>query len=127
MLVKPDFTDVKDDVTPGTYKVRVKQGKEGTWPSGGTYINWELETYGEANTKNNGRRLFHKTPLSGPGVFQLQRFYKAATGAVLQGPFDTDALSGKSLEVEVVASVNRQTGEPTGYIEVAKVRAVAGN
>lgn len=127
MLVKPDFSDVPDEVTPGTYKGRIKAAKVGEWQSGGSYINWTIETYGESDAKNNGRMIFHKTATSGRGAFQLQKFYRAATGQPLTGPFDTDQLLGKNVEVEVVAGVNRQTGEPSGYLEVKAVRPVSGN
>jgi hypothetical protein len=64
MLVTPSFDEVQDQVTAGTYKVIVKKGEIKSWPKGGNYINWELETIGEADPKNNGRRIFHKTAIS---------------------------------------------------------------
>lgn len=126
-IIKPDFSEIKEDVGPGTYKGRIKAAQVKDWPNGGQYVNWEIETYGEKETKNNGRRIFHKTSLSGKGAFQLQQFYKAATGQSLTGDFDTDMLLGKQVEVQVVDGVNRKTGEPTGYTEVAKVRPVTTN
>lgn len=123
-LVTPDFSEIQDAVTPGTYKVIVKKGDVKEWPNGGTYVNWELETFGETDTKNNGRRVFHKTATQGKGAFMLQQFYRAATGAALTGSFDTEQVVGKQLAVEVVDGVNRQTGEPTGYTEVKRVKAL---
>lgn len=125
MLVTPDFSEIAEDVTPGTYKVIVKKGDVKEWPSGGTYINWEMETVGETQPKNNGRRLFYKTSVSGKAAFQLQRFYKAATGQALTGGFDTDQLMGKQLMVEVIDGINRQTGEKTGYTDIKAVRPVS--
>lgn len=121
-LVTPDFAEVADEVTPGTYKGIVKKGEVKEWQTGTKYINWEIETYGESDTKNNGRRIFHKTPITGKGAFQLQRFYRAATGKSVTGAFDTEDVVGKSVEITVVDGVNRQTGEPTGYIEVKSVK-----
>lgn len=123
-LVTPDFSEVQDEVSPGTYKVIVKKGEVKEWPNGGSYINWTLETFGENESKNNGRRIFYKTATSGKGAFMLQKFYRAATGSALTGAFDTNQLSGKKLEVEVVDGVNRQTGEPTGYTDVKSIRPV---
>lgn len=123
-LITPDFSEIQDTVTPGTYKVRVKKSEVKEWPNGGTYVNWELETFGEPESKNNGRRIFHKTATSGKGAFMLQQFYRAATGTALSGQFDTEQLMGKELAVEVVDGVNRQTGEPTGYTEVKRVKSV---
>lgn len=124
-LILPDFSEIQEDVSPGTYKGRIRKGEVKEWPNGGAYVNWEIETYGEAEPKNNGRRIFHKTSVSGKGAFMLQKFYRAATGQALSGQFDTEQLVGKSVEVEVVDGVNRQTGQPTGYVEVKAVRPVS--
>ena len=124
-LVTPNFDEVQDAVSPGTYKVIVKKGEVKEWPNGGQYINWELETCGEAEMKNNGRRIFHKTAVSGKGAFMLQSFYRAAVGTALTGPFDTEQLVGKQVAVEVVDGINRQTQEPTGYTEVKRVKPVS--
>lgn len=125
MLVKPDFSEIAEEVTPGTYKAVVKKGELKEWPNGGTYVNWELETTGEPQPKNNGRKIFYKTSTSGKGAFMLQKFYRAATGQALTGQFDTDQIVGKLVEVEVVDGVNRQTGEKTGYTDVKAVKAVS--
>ena len=125
MLVTPNFDEVQDNVTPGTYKVRVKKGDVKEWPNGGTYINWELETFGETETKNNGRRVFHKTSTSGKGAFMLQSFYRAAVGTDIKGQFDTEQLVGKEVAIEVVDGINRQSGEPTGYTEVKRVKPIS--
>lgn len=121
-LITPDFSEIQDTVTPGTYKVMIKKGEVKEWPSGGTYVNWELETFGETETKNNGRRIFHKTSASGRGAFMLQQFYRAAVGSALTGNFDTEQLVGKQIAVEVVDGV--RNGEPTGYTEVKRVKAI---
>lgn len=123
-LINPDFSDIQDQVSPGTYRVRVKKGDVKEWPNGGLYINWEMETFGEAETKNNGRRIFHKTATSGKGAFMLQQLYRAACGTALTGQFDTEQLIGKEVAVEIVDGVNRQTGEPTGYTEVKRVKPI---
>jgi hypothetical protein len=120
-LIQPDFSEVAEAVTPGTYRVTVKKGEVKEWPNGGQYINWELETCGEAEAKNNGRRIFHKTATSGKGAFMLQQLVRAATGKVITGAFDTEEVVGKQIAVTIVDGVNRQTGEPTGYTEVKKV------
>ena len=124
-LVTPNFDDIQDSVSPGTYKVIVKKGDVKEWPNGGTYVNWELETVGESEPKNNGRRIFAKTSTSGKGAFMLQSIYRAAVGQALAGQFDTEQLVGKTLAVEVVDGVNRQTGEPTGYTEVKRFKSVS--
>jgi hypothetical protein len=123
MLITPDFSEIKEDVGPGSYKVRVKKGEVKEWPNGGQYVNWELETFGEAEQKNNGRRVFHKTSASGKGAFMLQQFYRAAVGTALSGAFDTEQLVGKELTIEVVDGI--RNGEPTGYTEVKRVRSIS--
>lgn len=121
-LIQPDFSEIQEDVTPGTYKVIVKKGEVKEWPNGGTYVNWELETFGEPEAKNNGRRIFHKTSTSGKGAFTLQQIYRAAIGQALTGAFDTEQLVGKQVAVEVVAGI--KNGEPTGYNEVKRVKPI---
>lgn len=125
MLITPNFSEIAEEVKPGIYKVTVKKGDVKEWPSGGTYINWELETFGEPEPKNNGRRIFYKTSVSGKAAFQLQRFYKAAVGQSLTGSFDTEQLAGKKIEVELVDGINRQTGQPTGYTDIKSVKALS--
>lgn len=123
-LVKPSFDEIQDAVSPGTYKCIVKKGEVKAWPNGGEYVNWELETVGETDPKNNGRRIFHKTATSGKGAFTLQQMYLSAVGTALTGQFDTETLVGKQVAVEVVDGVNRATGEPTGYTEVKRVKRI---
>lgn len=124
MLIKPSFDEVQDAIAPGTYRCIVKKADLKDWPNGGQYINWELETFGEENTKNNGRRLFHKTATSGKGAFTLQQMYMAAVGTALTGEFDTEQLLGKSVAVEVIDGIDRKSGEPTGYVEVKRVKRI---
>lgn len=125
MLVEPSFDEVAAEITPGKYRGIIKKGELKEWPKGGKYINWELETVGETEPKNNGRRIYHKTSISGRGAFMLQKFYRAATGQPLTGNFDTEQLLGRTVEVEIVDGVNRETNTPTGYTEVKAVYAVA--
>ena len=123
-LITPDFSEIQEDITPGTYKVRIRKGDVKEWPNGGQYVNWEMETFGESDPKNNGRRVFHKTSCSGKGAFMLQKFYRAATGQSLTGAFETEQLNGKEIVVEVVEGKDRTTGAPTGYNEVKAVKPV---
>jgi hypothetical protein len=128
-LIQPDFSEVKDNVEAGAYKARVVDakidqwaGKEGKNPT--SYINWTLETYGEAEAKNNGRKIFHKTPINGPGAFRLKEFYKAAIGEECPASgFDMAMLFGKEVELTVVDGKNK-AGELTGYTEVKAVKPV---
>ena len=126
MLLSPDFSEIKDEVSPGTYKCMIRSGTVKEWPRGGMYVNWEMETYGESDSKNNGRRLFHKTPLSGGGAFKLQQFYKAATGQALdpsKPQFDTEQLNGAKVEITLVDGTDKE-GKLTGYTDVKSVRPV---
>lgn len=122
MLITPNFDDVQDAIQPGTYKVMIKKGDVKEWPNGGQYVNWELETTGETEAKNNGRRIFAKTSTGGKGAFMLQQIYRAAVGKSLEGQFDTEQLVGKTIAVEVVDGV--RNGEPTGYTEVKRFKSV---
>lgn len=125
-LLKPDFSEVQENVTAGTYKVRITGAKTGEWnTANGTtpFVNWEMQTFGEEEAKNNGRRIFNKTPVTGKGAFRLQQFYKAATKADLRGEFDTEQLLGKELMVTVVDGIDKE-GNPTGYTEVKACKPI---
>ena len=117
MLVKPDFSEVADAVTEGTYRGVITRGEVKEWPSGGHFVKWELQTVGEADPKNNGRKFYVTTSASGKGAFMLQRIYKAATGQALTGSFDTEQLVGKQVEVQL-------TLNDKGYTDVKAIRAV---
>lgn len=122
-LVTPNFNEVQDSVGEGIYKVRIVDSKLDAWagndkrPQPLRYINWTLETFNEEEEKNNGRKIFHKTPIEGPGAYKLQAFYKAATGQECKGPFDKTALHGQEIEV----TVGPQKDKPE-YTEVKSVR-----
>jgi hypothetical protein len=60
-----------------------------------------METFDEAESKNNGRSIFMRTPVAGKGAFRLQDLYRAATSTPLTGDFDTDTLLSKEVEVTV--------------------------
>lgn len=125
-LITPDFTDVKDDIKAGTYSARVIEGKLGEWSNGGKYVKWVLETCAEADPKNNGRRIYHNTPIAGGGAFRLKELYTAAMRQDIpqNEGFDAEMLYGKEVKVIVVDGVNYKTGEPSGYPEVKKVTAL---
>lgn len=121
-LVTPDFSGVQDRVGEGIYKTRVVGSKVDKWSGkegkpDTTFINWTLETFGEVEDKNNGRKIFHRTPLEGGGAFRLQDFYRAAMGEDCNGAFDPTVLHGRELEV----TVGTQKDKPE-YTEVKSVR-----
>ncbi len=121
-LVTPDFSETTDRVGEGVYKVRVVDSKMDSWKGKDgkkdtTVIAWTLETFGEEQSKNNGRRIFHRTPIEGKGVFRLQDFYRAAMGEDCTGAFDRTLLHSCELEV----TVGPQTSKPE-YMEVKAVR-----
>lgn len=122
-LIEPDFSDVQDSVTPGTYKVRVVGAEPGAWATGTKYVNWRLETFGESESKNNGRSIFFKTPTHGKGAFRLADLYRAATKQQLAGAFDTEQLLGKEVQVTVVDGTDKE-GNPSGYTEVKAVKPI---
>jgi len=123
MLITPDFSEVTDQVGAGEYCVRITDCKSGEWntQNGKTqFLNWTLDTFNEAEPKNNGRKIFHKTPISGKGAFRLQQFYKAAMKQDLKGAFDPSMLFGKELKVAVVDQKDKE-GNLNGYTEVKTV------
>lgn len=122
MFVKPDFSQVQDTVGEGIYKVRITDSKVDQWAGkdgkpNTTFIAWTMETFDEAEEKNNGRKIFHRTPIEGPGAFRLQDFYRAAMGEPCSGGFDRTMLHGRELEV----TYGPQKSNPQ-YNEVKAVR-----
>lgn len=124
MLVTPDFSGVQDRVGEGVYKTRIIDSTVGTWAGkdgkpATTYINWTMETFGEEQEKNNGRRIFHRTPIEGGGAFRLQDFYRAAMGEECGGSFDRSMLYGREVEVTIAQQANKPE-----YTEVKSVRPI---
>lgn len=124
MLVTPDFSGVQDRVGEGIYKVRIIDSKVDTWAGRDgkpptTFIMWTMETFGEEQDKNNGRRIFHRTPIEGGGAFKLQDFYRAAMGEECSGAFDRSMLHGRELEITVAP----QKDKPE-YTEIKAVRPI---
>jgi hypothetical protein len=124
MLITPNFEECSDPIEPGTYKVRVTKASPGKWKTGTEYVGWEMETVDSEDPKNNGRKVFHKTPSHGRGAIFLKQFIMAANGEALSGPFNTEDLLGKELRVSLVNGTN-QEGDPSGYMEVKSVSPVA--
>lgn len=123
-LITPDFSEVQDSVGEGIYKVRIVDCKPGKWEGKDgkpdtPYLNWRMETFGEAEDKNNGRSIFHRTPIAGRGAFRLKDFYRAAMGEDLGGNFDYTMLYGREIEV----TYGPQKDRPE-YSEVKAVRSL---
>ena len=118
MLITPDFSEASEDISAGDYQVRITAVEEKTSQKGAKYLRWELSTINETEPKNNGRKVWHSTMLSGKGVTMLKRFWDAATGGAEMGDqFDTEQLLGKELAITVV--LNNE-----GYTDVKAVRAI---
>lgn len=111
-LVSPDFSEVKDRISEGVYKMRIVGSEVGVWPGkdgkkATAYIGWTLETFGEDESKNNGRKFTHNTAIEGQGAFRLQDFYRAAMGEDLKGKFDRTMLHGREIEATIGPQKNR--------------------
>lgn len=120
MLIEPNFDEVAEEISPGTYNVRIVGATPGEYKTGTKYVNWRMETFGEDDAKNNGRNIFHKTIIEGKGAFQVQQFWKSATGETLAGSFDTEQVIGSELRVTVDMGTDRD-GNPTRFPEVKSV------
>ncbi len=125
-LIVPDFSEVQDRVGVGEYSVRVTGSKPGRWEKDGKvtpYIAWELQTFGEPEEKNNGRKVFHNTPITGKGAFRLKDFFKAAMGEECPATgFDRTMLHGRELKI----TVGPQKDNPE-YTEIKLVKPLAAS
>lgn len=125
-LIVPDFSAVQDTVGEGIYKARIVDSKMDKWTGKDgkpdtRLVVWTMETFGETEDKNNGRKIFHRTPVEGPGAFRFKNFYQAAMGEeypVGKG-FDRTMLHGRELEV----TITQQKNNPQ-YTEVSAVKAI---
>jgi hypothetical protein len=124
MDIRPDYSQVKNEFEPlpeGSYPVRIdsfKVDKEPAVP----VINWTLKVFG--HPKYNGRSLFVNTPIGGEHAFILQRFVKAALPEYNGGPFKTEQVVGKKIEVSVIHTKGKKDGtifanvrNPVPYVE----------
>lgn len=109
MLVNPDFSETQDPLTAGEYPVRVTGVDQKTSQKGAPYLRWELTTFNSADSKNDGRKVWHTTMLAGPGAGMLKGFYKVCTGEDLDGNFDTEQLLGKEFIAIVAIDDNGYT------------------
>lgn len=119
-FIEPDFSEVQEKIEAGTYHSRVVGSEMKESKKGNKYLRWTLETMNEANPTNNGRKIFHTTPISGKGAGILMAFYQACTGEELtkdNASFDTEQLIGR--ECEVVVDINEN-----GYTEVKSVKTL---
>lgn len=131
LLVTPNFSEVQDRVSEGIYQARIVDSKSDKWEGkldlqtgkknpDTTIIVWTMETFNEADEKNNGRKIFHRTPIEGPGAFRLQDFYQAAMGEQCTGAFDPTMLHGR--EIEVTYGPQKKNPE---YSEVKAVKPIS--
>lgn len=135
-LILPDLSEAVDFVEPGVYSTRIIGHKMGKWDGKGDnagkvtrFIDWELQTFNELDPKNNGRKIFHKTPINGKGAFQFQKFYTGTFGVQYvpsaEG-FNPSMFHGREIEVTVVQQVDYKTKQPTEYTEVKAVKPIKG-
>lgn len=123
-LVTPDFSTAQDAVEPGIYSVRIVDSKFETWKGKDgkkdtTVVAWTMETFNESEPKNNGRKIFYRTPIEGSMANRLKSFFKAAMHEDIAGAFDRTMLHGRELEV----TIGQQKNDPQ-YTEVKAVKAI---
>lgn len=124
-LITPNLDEIQESIEAGEYKVRITKVGTGAWAANERrgelpYLDVVLDTFDEAEAKNNGRKIFHKMPLQGKGAFLVSNFYAAATGEKIskdQPSFDTEQLMGR--EMTMIVNIN-----DAGYTEVKSVRAI---
>jgi hypothetical protein len=123
-FITPDFSEaVSIDNTPitGVYHARVTNAQIKDSKAGNKYISWEMTLFGATGeqAKNNNRKVWHMTMVSGKGAGNLQDFL-SAVGLPKTG-FDTDAALGKEVQVTLGS---RQGPDGTDYQDVKAVKAI---
>lgn len=122
-LVTPDFSEVSGTLKPGNYSARIIGAEVTESKQGNPMIKWTYEVFGSEEKGVNGKYVFDRTMLSGPGAFRLQNLYTAAMGQKLEGAFDTDMLLGKEIKL-TLAEGKTQDGSPSNYPEVKSVSGI---
>lgn len=111
-LVTPDFTDTQDTLGEGQYQFRIIDSEVGTWAGkegkpDTQFIKWTLETFGEDDPKNNGRRFWDRTAVTGRGAFTFKNLYKAAVGHDFEGgDFDPSDIHGNEVGAVIAKDKN---------------------
>lgn len=126
-FITPDFSEVADQVGEGKYNVRITGHKLEERSEKETnrkipVLVWTFETYGEEESKNNGRKIFLRTDVIGKGAFRLKNLFKAAMNEDLSGQFDPTMLYGR--EMEIVYGPQKNNPE---YSEVKSMKPLQTN
>lgn len=103
-LAPLDFSGEVTPLQPGVYNMRIVAAEVKQSQNGNPYVNWQIEAFGSPEV--NGKRVFHKTPLSGGWVSKLAELHKAATGQDIDKKakqYDPEMLVGKEIVATVVS------------------------
>lgn len=124
-LVTPDFSEVseREPLKPGTYSARVTGLEPVESKAGKPMLKWTWEVFGSEEQGVNGRIIFDRTMLSGPGAFRTQKSYAAVMKEKLSGSFDTEMLLGKEALLTVATGKN-QDGSDSNYPEVKDIKSI---
>lgn len=110
-MINPDFSQ-EAGIAPGIYEAKIMSCEQRIGQkSGNPFLNWTL------NVK--GYKVFHSTPIGGPGAGLLKQLVRAAYSPGYDGgPINTDALLGKMIQVKLE---KEQDGK---YLRVVQVAAL---
>ena len=120
-IIEPDLSDVVE-IKEGQYKARIVDSTIKESRAGNTFVNWQLEVFGAEPAALNGFKLPYMTMVAGRGAGRLKRFFKAATGEVLEGSFDTEQLHGREVTIGVHYPIKE--GVKSEWPEVKSVVAI---
>lgn len=126
--IQPDYSENKfAEAKEGTHFARISAAEPKTQSNGERIIAWEMETFGNEDPNQNGKKLFHRTAIAGQYSGILNIFLKAANPDYVGGAFDTDDYIGKELEVTIVYPIDKKTGQRSQYSQVKKVAPYVQN
>lgn len=125
-LITPDFTQAQDQVEPGIFHSRIVKVTTTEWAAkddrpATPVLKWELETFNEAEPKNNGRKIFLQTAIGGKYLSKFENLYFAAMGEKYKRgtAFDAQMLMGREVELTLV-----QQKTNADFTDVASIKPI---
>ncbi len=127
MEFNPDYSESKfGPVAAGVHFVRVIDAEASKTQKGVPLITWTMESFGNENPIQNGKKVWHRTEISGQFSGMLKLFLQAINPEYAGGPFNTEEYLGKELEITVEYPMDKQTGQPSQYSRIKRVAPFVG-
>lgn len=121
-LVRPNYKDAgleKKEITAGRYAVQIVEVSESEKldKNGNNALVVKMSVIDSKIPEMNGKKISRWLPLGGAGAKVLYRFMKCVNEAYDGGPFLSESLIGKTLEIDVVMETNPKDGKQWAKVD----------